>query len=74
MLSGSKFRFSLTLLFIVFGLVFASAQGAWGQNVYGKIQGVVTDPSGAAAPGVKLVATNVDTNISYNATTGADGD
>jgi len=42
-------------------------------NLYARIQGTVTDPTGAALNGVKLTATNVGTNISYEAQTKADG-
>jgi len=48
-------------------------QPANADNLYARIQGVVTDPSGAAAVGVKLTATNVGTNISYESESKADG-
>jgi Carboxypeptidase regulatory-like domain len=38
-----------------------------------RIQGTVTDPSGAAVEGVKLIATNIGTNIPYEATSEAGG-
>ncbi len=37
---------------------------AWGQATTGSILGNVKDPSGAAIPGVAVVATNIDTNFS----------
>ena len=33
-------------------------------DVYGRIRGTVTDPSGAVIGGAKVTATNVDTGIS----------
>lgn len=74
MFRSFRIRFTLSVLALATGVVFLAAQGALGQNLYGKIQGVVTDPSGAAAPGIKLVATNTGTNITYDANSGADGE
>jgi hypothetical protein len=56
------------LLFSPLGVPTAKAD-----NLYAKIQGTVTDPTGAALNGVKLTATNVGTNIPYAAETHADG-
>lgn len=42
-------------------------------NVYGRIRGAVTDPSGAAVAGAKVVATNTATGISKESTTTDDG-
>jgi len=46
---------------------------AMADNLYAKIQGTVTDPTGAVLNGVKLTATNVGTNLPYSAETHADG-
>ena len=46
---------------------------AMADNLYAKIQGTVTDPTGAVLNGVKLTATNVGTNLPYTAETHADG-
>ena len=43
------------------------------QTITGTLNGTVTDPSGGVLPNVKVVATNVDTNIEYTATTNAAG-
>jgi hypothetical protein len=56
------------LLFSPLGVPTAQAD-----NLYAKIQGTVTDPTGAVLNGVKLTATNVGTNLSYAAETHADG-
>jgi len=42
-------------------------------DVYGKIRGTVTDPSGAVVPKVRIVATNTTTGISTSAISGSDG-
>ncbi|MGH9792628.1 MAG: carboxypeptidase-like regulatory domain-containing protein, partial [Candidatus Acidiferrales bacterium] len=39
------------------------------QELSGRIEGGVTDPQGAVIPGASVVATHVDTNIEYRATT-----
>jgi Carboxypeptidase regulatory-like domain len=55
----------LTLCFIHVGTARA--------DVYGSIRGTVTDPTGAAVPGVTLTATNMATNASKQVTSGDDG-
>jgi len=66
-LSLSVFAIAV-LLFSPLGVPTAQAD-----NLYAKIQGTVTDPTGAVLNGVKLTATNVGTNIPYAAETHADG-
>jgi hypothetical protein len=56
------------LLFSPLGVTTAKAD-----NLYAKIQGTVTDPTGAVLSGVKLTATNVGTNIAYSAESKGDG-
>lgn len=51
----------------------AGVYGALGQTVTGAITGEVTDPSGAVVPGARVVARNLDTNVSTTTTTNADG-
>jgi hypothetical protein len=58
-------------LCLVIGLL---AQMAVGQNANsGALQGIVTDPTGAAVPGVSVDVGNVDTGISQETKTNADG-
>src|ERR1019366_9238501 len=59
------------LLAMVFGLLAITPVKA--DEVYGRIRGTVTDPSGAIVPGATVKETNVGTGISKEATTGADG-
>ncbi|HEX5483955.1 MAG TPA: carboxypeptidase regulatory-like domain-containing protein [Terriglobia bacterium] len=49
-------------LFLALMASFGTA--AFGQATYGNIIGNVTDPSGAAIPGVKVIAANVGTGVS----------
>lgn len=42
-------------------------------DVYGKIRGIVTDPTGAVVPGAKLQAINVGTGVAKDAKSGPDG-
>lgn len=46
---------------------------ALADELYGRIRGTVTDPSGAVLPGVTVKCTNVATAISKTVTTNADG-
>jgi len=59
------------MLILSFALMWSGPVRA--DNLYASIRGIVTDPSGAVMPGVKLTATNVATGISYNITTNKDG-
>ncbi len=59
---------------VLFGCALALCVSlAAGQTVTGSITGEVTDPSGAAVPGAKVVAVNMDTNVATAATTNGDG-
>ncbi|MBZ5565286.1 MAG: carboxypeptidase regulatory-like domain-containing protein [Acidobacteriia bacterium] len=62
MLKG-RFRIALVLTFLT--LSWASA--GWAQYNAG-FQGVVSDSTGAVVPGVKVVATNTSSGVSYGAT------
>ena len=59
----------------VFALVLSlpGVRVAKADNLYAKIQGTVTDPTGAVLVGVKLTATNVGTNLEYTAESSASG-
>ncbi len=46
---------------------------ALADELYGRIRGTVTDPSGAVLPGVVIKATNVATGVSKSTTSNADG-
>src|SRR5439155_3400826 len=56
---------------VLFGTL--GVQPARADNLYAKIQGTVTDPTGGVLGGVKLTATNVGTNLAYAAESKPDG-
>jgi Carboxypeptidase regulatory-like domain len=74
----SEFRFNrirvLALLALVsiavLGLLSGSARA---DNLYASIRGTVTDPTGAVISGVKLVATNAATGVTYTTTSNSSG-
>src|SRR5271170_2786920 len=72
--SGAIAPFVLSIAVVV-ALFFSQVgvQTAKADNLYAKIQGTVTDPTGAVLSGAKLTATNAGTNIVYTAETSADG-
>lgn len=53
------------LFFCGLVIFMVSAHTAWAQTITGVITGTVVDSSGAAVPNVKIVATNVGTNLTY---------
>ena len=59
--------FRLTLLSVVVSTL------AFAQEYRAQISGQVTDPSGAAVAGAKIVAINTATNIIVNTTAASDG-
>ena len=61
-----------TLLSVAMAVLAVSQ--ARGDELYGRIRGTVTDPSGAVVAGAKVTATNVETGSSKQVTSGADGD
>ncbi len=55
-------------------LVFMAASPLFGQGgVTGAISGHVTDPSGASVPRAAVTVTNINTGVSYHASTTSDG-
>jgi hypothetical protein len=60
-------RFAGVVAAVLLGTLTANAA------ITGSISGVVTDPSGAVVPGVKVVATSVTTNVQSTAVTDAKG-
>jgi len=48
-------------------------QRANADELYGRVRGIVSDPAGAALPGVQLKLTNVGTGISNEVVSGSDG-
>src|SRR5260370_5877635 len=64
-----RFRIALYSLFALL----VSCSIAMGQTITGSVTGTVSDPSGAAVAGAKVVATNVDTSVETSTTTTADG-
>jgi hypothetical protein len=68
--SRSKVLF-LAIALLLVGLF--AARIARADELYGRVRGSVTDPSGALVSGAKLRITNVNTGISAETTSGADG-
>ena len=60
-------------LFLGMGLCLFAALPLRADDVYGRIRGTVTDPSGAVVAGVSLQAINVGTGLAKSATSAADG-
>ncbi len=68
-------KFSIVLCafaLLAFSCALFTPQAA-AQAVFGSIFGTVTDPSGAAVPGVKVVVTSATKGTSQETTTNADG-
>ena len=61
------------IAFSVVVVIRVSAGGVGAQEFRGTILGRVTDPQGAAVPGVTVVVTNQGTNVSAEAVTQSDG-
>jgi hypothetical protein len=58
---------------VVFLLWAVTPAALFGQNVYGKIAGVVSDNSGASVGGCAVTLTNLDTDTSNQVTTDPSG-
>lgn len=68
------FKRAAILFAILLAASISLAGVARAQALDGSIRGRVTDPSGAVIPGVTITATSVETGISNNVTTDANGD
>ena len=66
-------RYRHVVSFISIVLILLSTAAVTRADVTGSIQGIVRDRSQGAVAGAQLTITNVDTNLKYQATTGADG-
>src|SRR5262249_47958921 len=66
-------RFKWIHISLSLALCILGASVVNGQAVRGSLVGTVTDTSGAAAVGATVVATETRTNITFTATTNADG-
>ncbi len=71
--SGMFSRGTGVATFAMLVLALALPPLAWSQNVNGAINGVVTDPSGAAVAGAKVTARNRDQGIISSTVTASDG-
>src|SRR5947209_18168180 len=67
-MSKSIVRSLLNLLLVCF-----LPAAIWAVDPTGTIGGNVSDPSGAAVPGAKIVATNLNTGLTRDTTSAADG-
>ena len=67
----NRYRHVISVFSIV--LILLSNAAVIRADVTGSIQGVVRDRSQGAIAGAQLTITNVETNLKYQATTGADG-
>jgi len=63
----------LRICLLVFGLSFMPLSSAASQTYTATVTGTVSDPQGAAVPGVKVVATNQGTKLEYTAQTSEAG-
>lgn len=66
-------KYRVLFLGLILGLTLAVTTPASADNLYASIRGTVEDSSGAVMAGVKVVATNTATNISYTATSNPTG-
>lgn len=63
---------SLATFLVASIILLFGAMTAWA-GITGSISGVVTDPSGAVVPGVKVIATSASTSLEFTAVTDAQG-
>jgi hypothetical protein len=67
------FRRKVGALAVTLFLLVFVAGAALAQVQHGSLTGTVTDPSGAVVPGVKVMAVDTQTNLTYSATTDSSG-
>lgn len=60
-------------LLTLFALVSLLAISSFGDDLYGRIRGLVTDSSGAIVQGAEITATNVATNVKRQVTSSSNG-
>lgn len=70
----STFLGIVLLAAIVFATILAVPRAGLAQVLYGTLVGHITDPSGAAVPGVKVTIINQGTNTETSTTTNSSGD
>lgn len=69
----SDFRKKFWALLIV-GVLCVVSTTLWAADIYGKIRGTVTDPSGAVVANATITVTNPATNMEYKAVSGSGGE
>ena len=62
-----------SILFALVVLLFQPVNQAFAQSSSSGVNGVVTDPSGAAVPGAKITLRNVDTNVDRDSISNGSG-
>ncbi len=60
-------------VFCVLAMLLGASVMLWAQVETGRILGTVTDQSGAVIPGAKITITNLETNLSYETESDAEG-
>src|SRR5262245_17642699 len=56
-----------TIVSVLVLLVFISAPNNFAQVTTARLEGIIKDPSGAIVPGVNVTATQIGTNITFDA-------
>src|SRR5713226_6446119 len=67
-------RVGLPILAVLICLLTIQSGTVWGQEIFGKILGTVTDPKGAVISGAKVTITNQNTGVSATLPTDDRGD
>jgi Carboxypeptidase regulatory-like domain len=63
----------LTTLLITLVSLLLAPVGAHAQSFLASVSGIVSDPTGAVAPGVRVTATDLERNVPFTTTTNQDG-